>query len=222
MRTRHSSLALALSLCFMITSAAGLASAAPEHQPAWRIDKVLRHCGNDSMSSVIALNAHNAWAIGAPNWAGPPCAVDFEHWNGSSWHQIRTPRKITLPFFTFNQPLAASSPKNVWILIVDSAVTVSPTQTWAFGRYYIKKYTLAPYTARFDGRSWHRVSTPGVPYATTGLAGRVWVVGPTLKTSGLPVDKQVLVPRPGSTITTAPGPPGQSSPPRVTTASSSA
>ena len=237
MRARCSELVLAsiagAVLAGLAAAAAPVASAAsvqvPGHRPAWRIVKIFNKCGiGDSMQSVIALSANDAWALGRPNWANRPCGADVQHWNGSTWHRVPVPRNTDMNHGTIRQPLTALSTKNVWIfpalfgqtgqsyyqynyalhwnglrwwrsrfpvdLLVKSAAAASWSQVWAFGDFYGKHNNLIPYTARYDGRSWHRARLRVDPAATLGPAHcGVWAFGPTLKTVGRPVNKQVLV-----------------------------
>lgn len=57
---------------------------------------MLRHCGDDSLSSVVAIGPRDAWALGQPQWStAPGCGADVEHWDGTAWHTIPVPGAIT-------------------------------------------------------------------------------------------------------------------------------
>jgi hypothetical protein len=141
------------------------AQAAPS--PGWRIVKILRHCGDDSMESVTSAGPRDAWALGAPN--GPGCSADVEHWDGTSWRRVAVPRSVSLspgPLgFTLGWPLAASSPTNAWIF---------PT-TLAGSRGLAYCYAL-----RWTGTAWRKSAFPAhltVAYAAAFGPADAWAFG---------------------------------------------
>jgi hypothetical protein len=174
MRTRYSGLVLtftaAVVLAGLAAVAAPVASAAsaqvPAHRPAWRIVKIFNKCGiGDSMQSVVALSAHNAWALGAPNWANLPCGADVQHWNGSTWHRVPVPRNTDMSDFG-NQPLTALSAKNVWIF----------PALWRSG-LSLSQYN---YALHWNGSRWRRSRFPVDLIVNSAAAAgwsQVWAFG---------------------------------------------
>jgi hypothetical protein len=120
------------------------------------------------MASVTALAPDDAWAIGEPNWSGPGCFIDLEHWNGTRWQRLRTPRRASFGLTTqFSLPIAASSARNVWIF---------PGQLTNIGSSYFS-YN---YALHWDGRRWQRSSLPAKPdiqFAAAFDARTAWAFG---------------------------------------------
>jgi hypothetical protein len=129
---------------------------------------VLRHCGDDSLSSVVAAGPRDAWALGQPNFGsgGPGCGADVEHWNGVAWRRVPVPRNVFLGDLLAD-PLAASSASDAWIF---------PGRfTHIGGSYFTYNYAL-----RWTGTAWHASSFPGklILQAAADLSpGDVWAFG---------------------------------------------
>ena len=87
-----------------------------QHGASGRIVQVVRHCGDDSLSSAAASGRRDAWAVGVP----PGCGADVEHWNGSRWQHVMVPRGVTLadsPVAPWPQ-VTASSGRDAWVFPV--------------------------------------------------------------------------------------------------------
>ncbi len=154
-------------MAVVTAGAAPTAQAAPA--PGWRIVKILRHCGNDSVESVTATGPRDAWALGVPSRGGSGCGADVEHWDGASWRRVPVPRSVSLspgPLgFTLGWPLAASSPTDAWIF---------PT-TLADSRGVAHCYAL-----RWNGTAWRKSAFPAhltVAYATAFGPANAWAFG---------------------------------------------
>src|ERR1700722_19062845 len=96
--------------------AGGAVSAADAAKaPGWRVTAVLRHCGDDSLSSVAATGPRDAWALGQPEFGGggAGCGADVEHWDGAAWHRIPVPASVFL-CDSLTPALAASSDSDAW------------------------------------------------------------------------------------------------------------
>ena len=207
----------------------GVARAQAAGTPGWHTAQVLRHCGNDSLESVTAVGADDAWAIGAPNWSGSGCLIDLEYWNGQAWRRVAVPRDVGLGLtLGFSYPIAAASGTGAWIfpglfghirnsyftynyalhwngrswqksrfpaeLIVSQAEDFGPRNVWAFGEVYAHEGVLVPYVARFNGRTWRRVSMPGGPLAVSAVsASDMWAIGPSARTEARPLTRQTLI-----------------------------
>ncbi|HVC79968.1 MAG TPA: hypothetical protein VNL35_05620 [Chloroflexota bacterium] len=105
------------------------------------------------LSRVIAISAHDVWAVGYE------FTTIAEHFNGSGWSVVPTPK-----------PLTPGGGENTAILYDVSAA--SSTDIWAVGIYYLyynagggATRTLAEH---WDGAAWHIVPSPNPD--TTGPA----------------------------------------------------
>ena len=198
----------------------GALAARDAQAPGWHLVRVLRHCGNDSMEAVTATGRRDAWAVGQPPWnvacgadvehwdgstwrrvpvprglqvgdSGPVAASSAAdawifpehsgfagssyysydsalHWNGRAWHASRFARQI----------------------VVSSAATFGPADTWAFGAWD-RRGALVPYAARYDGRAWRHVTPPVAADALSAPSRTdMWLVGPTVATAGRGVRRQ--------------------------------
>jgi hypothetical protein len=152
--------------------AAGAAGA-----PGWRTVAVLRHCGDDSLSSVVATGPRDAWALGQPPWSGAPgCGADVEHWDGAAWRRVPVPRDAFLGD-SLTDPLAANSASDAWIF--PASLTHIGTS------YFTYNYAL-----HWNGSAWHASGFPGklILRAAADLGpGDVWAFGATGTRSGTTV-----------------------------------
>jgi len=84
--------------------------------PHWRIVSVLRHCGDDSLSSILATGPQDAWALGQPPWStAPGCGADVEHWDGTAWRHVPVPGTTRFGLFPTANPITATSASDAWI-----------------------------------------------------------------------------------------------------------
>jgi len=196
--------------------------------PGWRIVAVLRHCGDDSLSSVVATGPRDAWALGQPSWSSAPgCGADVEHWDGTAWRRVPVPSNVFLGD-ALTDPLTATSARDAWIfpgsvaqigssyfgynyalhwngtawrassfpgkLILQTAAALRPDDVWAFGVIRSSAGTTVPFTARYNGRAWHRVRLPVAPLAvSTPGRGDLWVIGPTVATANRAASQQHII-----------------------------
>jgi hypothetical protein len=126
---------------------------------------------------ISASSSRNAWIFPAIGqfFTGCNCEYDYAlRWDGRRWRASRFPAKIG----------------------VTVAAAFSPTDVWAFGWTSPRQPSVAqfPYAARYNGHIWRRVRTPGAALAVSALSSRdMWVIGPTLKTAGRTLARQVMV-----------------------------
>jgi hypothetical protein len=120
----------------------------------------------DEMNDVAAVSADDVWAAGSMTIQSGDEARLIEHWNGSSWQVVSSPR------------LRAT--------VLEGVASVSPTELWAVGT--LGKEAL---TERSDGSGWLRVVTPSRGLSTTlhevaAIASSdVWAVGSGMGEGGL-------------------------------------
>jgi len=119
------------------------------------------------LSSVVALAADDAWAVGSSG-QGAPSRTLIEHWDGTSWTVVPSPNKG--PF-----PNALSD--------VDA---VAPDDIWAVGTWFTKAFDDRTLTLHWNGTTWSRVASPnaGPASAANDLVSvsavgtdDVWAVG---------------------------------------------
>lgn len=143
------------------TAMATLAAAIPAQaaSPQWQLAKVLRNCGDDSLSGITASGADNAWAIGQPSSGGATCGADVEHWNGRDWRRVAVPRGLDLLGNPdgFTLPVAASSGSDAWIF---------PGADAPLGL----NLAAHDYALRWNGRAWLRSSFPARLIVTAAAA----------------------------------------------------
>ena len=137
----------------------------PSPNPS-RLDNVL--AGVDSQSRT------SAWAVGYDSVKGS--AVDYhraliEHWNGSTWRVVPTPR-------------AGPSDSDLW-----GVTALSDTNAWAVGNVNtgtFPTFRFRPLVEHWNGHAWSLVRVPSPPLAGVGasLGGvaatsprNIWAVG---------------------------------------------
>lgn len=113
--------------------------------PGWRIVRVLRHCGADSMSSITAAGPRDARAAGKPSSGGPACGADAEHWNGMRWQRVPVPSRVSLGFPA--GPVTATSATGAWIFPARLAHVK--------GSYFAYNYAL-----HRNGETWQKPAFP--------------------------------------------------------------
>lgn len=124
--------------------------------------------GSDTsfFSSVLALSAHNVWAVGINGGA----EAIIEHWDGSSW------KSVTQPFEgrgSFLQAIAGREPNDLW----------------AVGNATPEEGGSESLSEHWDGKSWKIVPMPGYSqdkrllgnpdfYGLTAFSGtQMWAAG---------------------------------------------
>jgi hypothetical protein len=127
--------------------------------------------GDNSLVSVAAASARDAWAVGYRDAGGVYRSL-AEHWDGYRWTVARLPR--------------LGSPGN-GLNAVDAATS---GVAWAVGGSARARGPSQPLVLRFDGRSWSSVPAPASLHSATlnGVAawgrGVVWAVGATRSGGG--------------------------------------
>ncbi len=103
------------------------------------------------LNGVVAITPTDAWAVVGGGLA--------EHWDGTSWSEVRVP-----------------SPGTLSVLYQVSAT--SSSDVWAGGYYSATDGKLHPLTLHFDGITWKWVKAPdGSPFFTNVFRG-IKAVGP--------------------------------------------
>jgi hypothetical protein len=127
--------------------------------------------GDNSLVSVAAASARDAWAVGYRDAKGVYRSL-VEHWDGVRWTVVRLPR--------------LGGPGNGL-----NAVDASPSgAAWAVGGSARARGPSQPLVLRLDGRSWSSVPAPVSLHSATlnGVAawgrGGAWVVGATRSGGG--------------------------------------
>jgi hypothetical protein len=94
------------------------------------------------LNSVVALSATDAWAVGQGlnNDANQLVAL-IEHWNGTSWHQVKTPTPLGAAQWLTG--VSADGPSDIWAVGVDDS-----------------SLSAATLTVHFDGSKWAIVPSP--------------------------------------------------------------
>jgi hypothetical protein len=162
----------------LIAGGAAASAAGAATTPGWRVTAVLRHCGDDSLSSVVAAGPRDAWALGQPQFGsgGAGCGADVEHWDGTAWHRIPVPASVALGD-SLAPPLAATSARDAWIF---------PVKVTHVGlSYFAYNYAL-----HWTGKAWHASAFPAklVLQSAADLgAGDVWAFGAIMPSAGTTV-----------------------------------
>lgn len=120
------------------------------------------------LNSVVAISPTDAWAVGQGlnNDANQLVAL-IEHWDGTSWHEVKTPTPLGAAQWLTG--VSADGPSDVWAVGVDDSTLTAHTLTVHFG-----------------GSGWKIVASPtdinGTPendlFAVTVISpADVWAVG---------------------------------------------
>ena len=156
----------------------------------------------NTLSGVAATSAANAWAVGryASSRGGPTLAL-IEHWNGTAWQQVPSPKPST----SDNELL--------------SVAATSATNAWAVGEYGGVKVEQT-LIVHWNGTAWKQVPSPNPATAGLGFneltgvaatsATNAWAVGDYINNSDTAVQtliahwngtawKQVPSPNPSTT-----------------------
>jgi hypothetical protein len=120
--------------------------------------------GGNSLSAVDAVSANDVWAVGSECYSANTIV---EHWNGSNWSLVASPRKP----HGFDSTAA--------LYDVDA---ISATNVWAVG--YSSSSGIDALIEHYDGSSWSVVQTaPGSSGYLTSVSATgpndVWAVGST-------------------------------------------
>jgi hypothetical protein len=127
--------------------------------------------GDNSLVSVAAASARDAWAVGYSDAGGAYRSL-VEHWNGNRWTVVRLPH--------------LGGPGNGLNAVAAAASGVA----WAVGGSTRARGPSQPLVLRLDGRNWSSVPVPASLHSATlnGVAawgrGVVWAVGATRSGGG--------------------------------------
>jgi hypothetical protein len=169
------------------------------------------------LSSVAAVSANDAWAVGNSGSFGANRTV-IEHWDGNAWSIVASPNP------TGNDSLTA-------------VAAVNATDVWAVGRQGSVNQTLVE---RWDGSAWSVVPSPNIGTHDNTLnsvvpvsATDVWAVGYYYNASNTlyqtlaehagdscpgttPTTAPISTPAPPPSATQTPGPPTRTPTPTLT------
>jgi hypothetical protein len=116
---------------------------------------------NGYLTSVAAVSASDAWAVGSRTVKGGGQNVLILHWNGRKW-----------------SPVANIRPVWGWL---DSVSAVSASNIWAVGEYTPSGKDHRVLIMHWNGKSWSQAggvpSVIGTLYGVSANAGTVWAVG---------------------------------------------
>ncbi|HLI06902.1 MAG TPA: hypothetical protein VKV40_10070 [Ktedonobacteraceae bacterium] len=115
---------------------------------------------NDVLSSVTAISASDAWAVGS---SGTMSKTLTEHWNGAKWSVVKSPNPGSGGVF-------------------EGVSAVSTSDVWAAG-YYTSNGSIQTLTENWNGTNWQVVASDNVGshpsfWAVAAVSARnVWAVG---------------------------------------------
>jgi hypothetical protein len=117
----------------------------------------------NSLSAVSAISANDVWAVGSECYSANTIV---EHWNGSSWSLVASPRR----------PGGFDSTAALY-----GVEAISPSNVWAVG--YSGSDAFETLVEHYNGSTWSEVSSAGASgylssVSATG-ANDVWAVGAT-------------------------------------------
>jgi len=120
---------------------------------------------------VATLSRASAWAVGYDLANVSPVAYHralIEHWNGSTWRVVPTPR-------------AGPSDSDLW-----GVTALSATNAWAVGNENIGTFLFRPLVEHWTGHAWTLVPVPSPPLTGVGASlfgiaatspRNIWAVG---------------------------------------------
>ncbi len=107
------------------------------------------------LSGVATQSATSAWAVGYTSVNVPPRIYHralIEHWNGSTWRVVRTPR-------------AGASDSDLW-----GVTALSATNAWAVGNENVGLFRFRPLVEHCNGAAWQLVRVPSPPLTGVGAS----------------------------------------------------
>jgi hypothetical protein len=159
-----------------------------------------------------AWSAWNACATSSCSGTGGTIS-SVEHWNGSAWAQVPVPASLA-KYAASPVAVSSSSASNAWLFNPDNtlrwngsawslhsqpkwvvhfnlsgdidvaASVFSPTSAWVFSLGIDSTTSPDHYAATWNGKSWSKVTLPGVPDEVSALAPNdIWALGETLATA---------------------------------------
>ena len=124
-----------------------------------------------SLTAVSASGPADAWAVGWEANGGAAQQPITEHWNGTTWTLVASPR---LPMPDPRGPVGA---------VLTAIDDISLTDAWAVG-YYTGNNRSQALIEHWDGQSWLQSSPPSVEDGVSSLTGvvssatgRLWATG---------------------------------------------
>ena len=123
---------------------------------------------NSQLHSVVAVSAHDVWAVGSSHNGSLPSRTLIQHWDGTQWSIVSSPSPDT----QFNE--------------LRSVAALSANDVWAVGyRGGTKSETpIETFILHWDGAGWRQVPSPNIPgganqlFGITAIASNdLWAVG---------------------------------------------
>lgn len=129
----------------------------------------------NNLSSVVALNTNNVWAVGSTNNTGGYSQTLIEHWNGSAWSIVSSPN-------------IGTESNNL-----TGITAVSKNDLWTVGSYTDADMGLSEtLIEQWNGATWSVVASPnpgvGMNYLTSVSAvsaNKIWAVGSAFSSNSL-------------------------------------
>ena len=117
----------------------------------------------NALRSVAAVAANDVWAVGSECYS---TNAIIEHWNGSSWSLVASPRRKD----GFDSTAS-----------LNGVAAISPSNVWAVG--YRETETLETLVEHYNGTTWSEVPAGGVSGSLSSISAAgpndVWAVGST-------------------------------------------
>ena len=127
---------------------------------------------NNYLSSVAAVSASNVWAVGLEQTSSNTSRTLIEHWNGTVWKVISSPRV----------GLSAN---------LTGVTAISASNAWVVGSYTKSSNNNQALIEHWNGTSWKVVTSPNAGPDSSVLssvaavsAKNVWAVGTYIPSSG--------------------------------------
>ena len=134
------------------TSVGGVIQTQIEHWngTAWSVVPSPNVAGANAnqLNQLTVVSAKNIWAVGYWAVLDQQYATLAEHWNGTSWSVVRTPKSASV-----NYDLQGSAPRSP-----------SASDSWAVGSIYDNAtQTFKSLAEHWNGKGWKRVTIPTQP-----------------------------------------------------------
>ena len=219
----------------------GLAGSSAAHAststPEWQISyRTAVPSGSLALRGVAAINATNAWAVGAKG-SGSSSRPTFLHWDGHSWSSYVNSNLGKIPSLAQFVPtgVEATAANNVWITGTDAAgnveavvyhgsnewssvtfpsssapdliVVVSPTNVWGVRYEFCGSTGTQECFEHWNGHGWTESTAPGELLSVTTDGRYVYYLGLT-KMKGVTTGNigTPVIYKPSSTMEVLPGP----------------
>jgi hypothetical protein len=199
-RIARRSAAAALGLALGWAALGPVPAARAAEPPPWQVVQVADFGEYDSMSSVGASGARNAWTF--VSGAGAPGRLHAQHWDGRAWRAVPAPAEVS----GVVRGVSATSAANAWAVgdadnaslgsfalrwngrkwvvahtfptgVVSDVTAVRPGQAWVFSD---GRRDAGVGTWHFDGRNWRELPLPfNLERGSALSSDDVWAIGNT-------------------------------------------